>query len=181
MLRRRMPIHPSPSGDGAQVGLPGVEHHIFPNLLLLFGELLRRGDSPYLIQKQLPLRLHLPDQRVQLLLALRPRLRIDIFGVPLAVRPGGGVAALKQVVVDLGDAPGAGPADPAFHGLKVGHQRSIWRLHLLHLVAQPAVNPGRRLSLHRIGDMGVDVQRGGRRHVAQHGGESLHVHSVLQG
>ena len=63
VLRRRMPIHPSPSGDGAQVGRPGMELHIFPDLLLLFGKLLQRGDSLYLIQKQLPLRLHLPNQR----------------------------------------------------------------------------------------------------------------------
>lgn len=69
VLRRRMPVHPSSSGDGTQVGLPGMEPLVLPNLLLLLGEFLRRGDSPDLIQEELPLRLHLPDQRIQLLLA----------------------------------------------------------------------------------------------------------------
>ena len=31
-----------------------------------------------------------------------------------------------------------------------------------------------------VESMGVDVQRGGRRHMAQHGGEGLHIHAVLQ-
>ena len=33
---------------------------------------------------------------------------------------------------------------------------------------------------HVIGNVGVDVQRGGRRHMAQHSGERFHIHAVLQ-
>lgn len=34
---------------------------------------------------------------------------------------------------------------------------------------------------HIVRDMGVDVQRGRRRHMPQHGGERFHIHAVLQG
>ena len=33
---------------------------------------------------------------------------------------------------------------------------------------------------HIVGDVGVDVQRGGRRHMAQHGGECFRIHTVFQ-
>jgi len=43
-----------------------------------------------------------------------------------------------------------------------------------------AVDVGRSRLAHIVGDVGVDVQRGGGRHVAQHGRERLHIHAVLQ-
>ena len=91
---------------------------------------------------------------------------VDTFGVLGAVRLGGGVAPLEQVVIDLGDAPGAGLPGLSQHRLEVfGY--ALFRLSgfLPHLVAQPTVDLGRRLGLHIPGDMGVDVQGGGRRHM----------------
>ena len=102
-----MPGHPGASGDGPVAGHIGVELHIHPDLLLSFRELVRRRDAPYLIPQNLPLRLHLLDERVQLHFALLPGPRINVFRMARAIWPSGRVAALKQVVVDLGDAPGA--------------------------------------------------------------------------
>ena len=51
----------------------------------------------------LNLRFHLYNQRLQLLLALLAGVSIDITGVLFAVGPLGGIAALKEVGVDLGD------------------------------------------------------------------------------
>ena len=98
-----------------------------------------------------------------------------------AVRPGGGVAALKQMIIDLGDAPGAGLPGLSQHRLEVcGRVLLCLRRFLPHLVTKPPVDLGRCLALHIPGDMGVDIQGGGCRHMAQHGGEGLHIHAVLQ-
>ena len=37
-----------------------------------------------------------------------------------------------------------------------------------------------RAPLHIVGDVRIDVQCGGRRHMPQHGGERFHIHAVLQ-
>ena len=71
--------------------------------------------------------LHLHDQCLELLLALLAGVGVDITGVLFAVGPLGRVAALKQVVVDLGDAAGTGPALAAHVGLEVGHFRLFRR------------------------------------------------------
>ena len=71
--------------------------------------------------------LHLLDQRLQLLLALLAGVGIDIAGVLFTVGPFGRVASFKEVVVDLGDAAGAGSALAAHIGLEVGHSR-LFRL-----------------------------------------------------
>lgn len=144
-----MPRHPGASGDGSVAGHIRVELHVHPNLLLRFGELARRSDAPHLVPQGLPLRLHLLNERVQLLLALLPSFRLDIFRMALAVRPGGGVAALKQVVVDLCDTPCTSPPDLSPNGLVVCHLG--WpqlRGVLLHLVAQPTFNFSCSLGLH---------------------------------
>ena len=44
---------------------------------------------------------------------------VDAFGVLGTIRPGGGVASLKQVVIDLGDAPGAGLPGLSQHRLEI--------------------------------------------------------------
>ena len=107
---------------------------------------------------------------------------VDAFGVFGAVRPGGGVAAFEQVVIDLSDAPGARLSGLSQHRLEVFDRTLIFLSGFLpHLVAQPPVDLGSRLALHIPSDVGVDVQGGGRRHVAQHGGEGLHIHAVFQG
>jgi len=70
------------------------------------------------------LRFHLHDQHLQLLLALLSGMGVDIAGVFFTVGPFGRIAAFKEVIVDLGDAAGAGlmpcywdyadlPSDPA--------------------------------------------------------------------
>ena len=71
--------------------------------------------------------LHLHDQYLQLLLALLASMGVDIAGVLFAVGPFGGVASLEEVVVDLGDAAGAGLALAAHVGLEIGHTR-LFRL-----------------------------------------------------
>ena len=65
------------------------------------------------------LRFHLRDQYLQLLLTFLARMRIHIPRVLFAVDPCRGVAAFKQVVVDLADAARSGLADLAHVRLKV--------------------------------------------------------------
>ena len=182
MLCHRVPRHPGAFGDGPITGHIGVEPHVRPDLLLGFGEFIRRSDAPCFVPQGLPLCVHLLDQHLQFRLALLPSVGVDAFGVFGAVRPGGGVTALKQVVIDLGDTPGAGLSLSSQYWLEVRGWvlRCLLRA-LQHLVAQPPVDLGRGLGLHIPGDVGVDVQGGGRRHMAQHGGEGLHIHAALQG
>ena len=106
---------------------------------------------------------------------------IDAFGMLRAVRPGGGVAALEEVVIEFIDAASAGLSDAPHDRLKVGKGilrclRSVLR----HFIAQAAVDLGGSFTEHVAGDVGVDVQCGCRRHMAQHGGERFHIHTVFQ-
>ena len=73
------------------------------------------------------LRFHLHDQCLQLLLALLAGVRVDIAGVLFAVWPFGGIAPLEEMVVDLTDAAGTGPALTANVRLEIGHAR-LFRL-----------------------------------------------------
>ena len=168
-------------GNDTVIRFVGVELHVHPDLLLRFGELIRRSDAPCLVPQGLPLCVHLLDQHLQFRLALLPGVGVDAFGVLGAVRPGGGVAPLKQVVIDLGDAPGAGLPGLSQHRLEVARLRRMLLGFLIYLVAQPTVDLRCGLALHIPGNMGVNVQGGGRRHMAQHGGEGLHIHAALQG
>lgn len=177
-LRHRVPGHFRSPGDGAVVRLAGVELHVHPDFPLRVCELLR-GDSPHPVPGRLPLRVHLLDQRFQLLLALLPGMGVDALGVLGPIRPGGGVASLEEMVVKLVDASGAGFAGAPRRRLE-GFLPGRFRIVFLHLVAEAAVDFGRGLALHLAGDVGVDVQGRGRRHVPQHGGEGLDVHAVLQ-
>ena len=106
-LRRRVPRHPGASGDGPVAGHIGVELHVHPDLLLGFGELIRRSNAPCMVPQGLPLCVHLLDQHLQLRLAFLPSVSVDAFGMLGAIRPGGGVAPFKQVVIDLGNTPSA--------------------------------------------------------------------------
>ena len=58
--------------------------------------------------------LHLHDQHLQFPLTLLAGMGVDIAGVLFAVGPFGGVASVKQVVVDLADTAGAGAALAAY-------------------------------------------------------------------
>ena len=73
------------------------------------------------------LSLHLDNQHLELLLALLAGVGIDIASVLFAVGPFGGVAAFEEVVIDLGDAAGAGPALTANVRLEIGHARLVRR------------------------------------------------------
>ena len=72
-------------------------------------------------------RFHLRDQHPELLLALLAGVRVDIAGVLFAVWPFGGIAPLEEMVVDLTDAAGTGPALTANVRLEIGHAR-LFRL-----------------------------------------------------
>lgn len=118
---------PSYSGLAGQC-LSAPNLYIFSPLAFLT---LQRA-SIALAQILQPLRLrnfrfHLHDKRLQFLLALLAGVGIDIAGVFLAIRPLGRVAALEEMVVDLADAAGAGPALAAHIGLEVGHFRLFRR------------------------------------------------------
>lgn len=115
----RMSRHPGASGDGPVAGHIGVEFHVHPDLLLCLGELARRRNASRLIDQGLPFRLHLLNERIQFLLTLHPGLRVDVLRMARTVRPGGGVAPLKQVVIDLRDAPGAGLPGLSQHRLEI--------------------------------------------------------------
>ena len=88
---------------------------------------------------------------------------VDAFGMLRAVRPGGGVAALEEVVVELVDAAGTGFSGAPHNRLEVGQGilrclRSVLR----HRIAQASVDFGGGFTEHIAGDVGVDVQRGRR-------------------
>ena len=129
------------------------------------------------------LRFHLCDQHLQLLLAFLARMRIHIPRVLFAVDPRRGVSPLKEVVVDLADAARAGLADFAHVGLEIDDGRRIRlrrRLVRKFCLSDAAVDLPRGGVLHIRGRVRVNVQRRGRRHMSQHGGERFHVHPILQ-
>ena len=110
-------------------------------------------------------------------------MRIHIPRVLFAVDPRRGVSPLKEVVVDLADAARAGLADFAHIGLEIDDGRRIRlrrRLVRKFCLSDAAVDLPRGGVLHLRGRVRVNVQRRGRRHMSQHGGERFHVHPILQ-
>ena len=150
------------------------------------------SGSPPLLRFQLrQLGFHFGDEYFQLSLTLLTGVGVYVAGVLLSVDPPGRVAPLIEMIIDLADASGARPAPAGQNGLKSGHTRRFAltvgtfpsrRLTALlrHYFADTAVDIVSGRALHIVGDVGIDVQRGGRRHMAQHGGESLHIHAVGQ-
>lgn len=181
MLGHRVPGHFGPLGNGAIIRLVWVNLHILPDLPLLLGKFLRRGDPSQSVQDCLPLGIQLLDEHLQLLLTLFTGMSIDAFGVLGAIWPGGRVAALEEVVVDLGDAASSRLAGAPHNRLEVG-ERILRRLRRVfrHLIAQATVDFCSGFVEHIAGDVGVDIQCCSRRHVAQHGGEGLDVHAIFQ-
>ena len=87
------------------------------------------------------------------------------------------------MVVDLADAACAGLADLAHVRLKVndGGRICLWRRLVLNFsLADAAVDLPRGGVLHIRGRVCVNIQRRGRRHMSQHGGERFHIHPILQ-
>ena len=110
-------------------------------------------------------------------------MRIHIPRVLFAVDPRWGVTAFKQVVVDLADAARSRLADLAHVRLEVndgGRIRLRRRLVREFCLADAAVDLPRSGVLHIRGRVRVNVQRRGRRHMSQHGGERFYVHPILQ-
>ena len=177
-----MPGHRCTPGNHAVICLVGVEVHVFPDLPLLLGEFLRRWDSSHPVLDSRLLCIHLLDQYLQLFLAFLAGVGVDAFGMLCAIlRPGGGIAALEEVVIEFVDAAGSGLSGASHDWLEVGkgvlcYLRSVLR----HFIAQPTVNLSRGLTEHISGDVGVDIQRGRCRHMAQHSGEDFGVHSVFK-
>ena len=123
------------------------------------------------------------DEHLQLLLTFLARMRIHIPRVLFAVDPCRGVAPFKEVVIDLADAARAGLADLAHVGLKINDGGCIClrrRLVRKFCFADAAVDLPRGGVLHLRGRVRVNIQRRGRRHMSQHGGECFHVHPILQ-
>lgn len=134
----------------------------------------------------LPLRnlpLDLLDHLCQLLLAFLSGLGIHVPPDPFAVGTSGRVFALPEVVVELVDAAGAGFAVLALVGLEaalVGGLSLLTRRDGSVGLADLTVDFGGRLKLHGVGDVGVDVQGGGRGDVADDHRQGFDVHAVLQ-
>lgn len=181
VLGHCVPGHLSPLGDSAVIRFVGAKPHVLPDLPLLLGEFLRRWDPSQPVQDCLPLGVQLLDEHLQFLLTLLPGVGVDAFRVLGAVRPGGRVASLEEVIVDLGDAAGSRLAGTPHDWLEVGEWilRRLRRV-LRYLIAQAPIDFGGGFAEHIASDVCVDVQRCRRRHMAQHGGECLDVHAVLQ-
>lgn len=181
MLCHRVTVHLCTLGNHTVIRLVWVEPHIFPDLLLLLGELIRRDNPMHPVQDGFSLRVHLLDEYLQFCLTLLASVGVDAFGMFCTVWPGGGVAPLEEVVIEFVDAAGSRLSNAPRDRLEVdqGILRCL-RSVLCHFIAQASVDLGGGFAEHVAGDVGVDVQCGRRRHMAQHGGESLDVHAVLQ-
>ena len=158
VFRHSVPGHLCTPGNDTVICLVRVKPQVFPDLPLLIGKLIRRDDPMHPVQDGLSLRIHLLNQYLQLCLALLAGVGIDAFGMLRAVRPGGGVASLKEVVIEFVDAAGAGLSDAPHNRLEVGKGilrclRSVLR----HLVAQAPIDLGGGFAEHVAGDVGVDV------------------------
>ena len=110
----------TPLGDGAVIRLVGTEPHVLPDLPLLLGKFLRRWDPSQPVQNCLPLGVQLLDEHLQFLLTLFTGMGVDTFGVLGAVRPGGWVAALEEVVIDLSNSAGSRLSGASHDWLEVG-------------------------------------------------------------
>lgn len=107
-------------GDDVHVSFLRMELHVRPDLALLLVELARWGDPPQAVLYGLPLRVHLPNEHLQFLLAFLPGVDVDGLEVLGSVRPGGQVAAPKEVVIEVRDATGTGLSGTPGHRLEVG-------------------------------------------------------------
>ena len=168
VLGHCVPGHLSPLGDGAVIRLIGVNFYILPDLPLLLGEFLRRWDPSQPVQDCLPFGVQLLDEHLQLLLTLFTGMSIDAFGVLGAVRPGGRVAALEEVVIDLGDAAGSRLAGTPHDRLEICERvLCCFRRGFRHFIAQAPVDFCGGFTQHVTGDVGVDIQRGRRLAVSE--------------
>ena len=134
-----------------------------------------------------PLRSNLPlhflNHNRQFFFAFFTGFGVDIAGDPFAVGISGRVFALPEMVVELVDAAGACFAVFTLIRLEaalIGVLFLLIRRHGSIGLADLMVDLYRRLLLHSIGHMGVDVQGCCRGNMADDGGERLYIHSMLQ-
>ena len=161
----RASIRPNRLSDGALACELRMLPHIGGDGFLLLAGPVWDSIQVSALLDGLDLRLHLLDQSRQERLTFLPRFGVHIAGVLLSIRPHGGVATLPAVLADLGDAAGAGLPFPSYIGLECGHGPFLLRLRRRFLrsrFSNPLVDLCRRLGPHRAGDVGVDIQRGGR-------------------
>ena len=110
---------------------------------------------------RLDLRFHSFNQHLQLFLALFQGVVVDIPGALLSVRPSGGIPPFPEMVADLMDAAGAGPAPLSRVRPEGGHSWLLCLpgfLRMRLLLPNPLVDFGRCLPLHGFCHVGVDVQ-----------------------
>ena len=109
---------------------------------------------------------------------------VDIPGVLFPIWPHGGVPALPEILFNLLNIPGtwsaAGGLDRGELRLRTGGLFFIPG-HCRLNTRDPPVDVYSRFLPHLVGDVGVGVQGGGRRHMADDRRERLHIHSILQG
>ena len=120
VLCHSMPGHLCTPGNDTVICLIRVEPQVLPDLPLLLGKLIGRDDPMHPVQDGLPFRVHLLDQYLQFCLTLLTGMSVDTFGMLGAIRPGGGVASLKEVVIEFIDAAGSGLSNAPHDRLKVG-------------------------------------------------------------
>ena len=135
----------------------------------------------FFLRSNLPL--HFLNHDRQLFFAFFTGFGIDITGDSLAVGISGRVFALPEVVVELVDTTGACFAVLALVWLEaalIGVLLLFVRRHRCVGLSYLMVDLHRRLLLHGVGHMGVDVQGRCRGDVTDDGRERLDIHSMLQ-
>ena len=174
-------IHAQLPRDVTLIAHAGVLPQVDGELLFLGADSIRIFcDSPG--AQGGDLRLHLQDQLRQFLLTFLPGVGVDIPGVLFPIRPHWGVSALPKIIFDLLEIACSWSAP----------FRLIWYEgfpfigFLLQFLGQLSlgdalVDADRRILLHLISDVGVDVQGSPGGDVPNDGGQRFDVHAVFQG
>ena len=132
---------------------------------------------------RLDLRLDLHNHFRQLFFAFFSCFRVDIVAFPLATRIRRRVPPLIEVVVNHGDTARAGLAyfrlvRREFDRGGIFPCRRLSRRHPSVCAADFAVDIHRRLPLHGIGDVAVNIQRSCRGHMADGCRKRFHIHII---
>lgn len=180
-LGYRMPVHPGPIRDGTVIGLSGMKFHVHPDLPLLFGKRFRRRDPLHLVQEQLSLCLHLLDELFQLLLTSSRVVAYTFFacrfpsGHTGEYRPSKrwSLISVMHPVPDRRICPPTGWKSVICGG-------SGWETFSCTSYPSPRSILAAASACHVLRDVGVDVQCGGRRYMAQHRRKGFDIHTVLQ-
>lgn len=140
VLGHRVPGCLRALGDDAHISFIRMELHVLSDLALLLVELARWGDPPQAVLYGLPPRVHLQNEHLQFLPGVDVG-GLEVFG---SVRPGGQVAAPKEVVIEVRDATGTGLSGTPGHRLEVGDWILFCQRQRLGRWAAPALTDGER-------------------------------------